>query len=497
MEAAIRCWPSVPRGLIAPGIYGHFTEHVGRCIHEGLWVGQNTTVPHRGGIRLDVLAALAHLRVPVLRWPGGAFADVYHWRDGIGPVSKRPQTVNARGRQAEPNIFGTDEFLRFCGEVGAVPYMTANVGSGSAREARDWLEYCSFPGDSSLTAMRARNGRPAPVVTPCWSVGNEPWASGGYYSAGTYAEAYLRIATRLRDLAPETKVFACGAASLGQKAPTQGDWNHDLCARLSGTDLLDGLTLHARFARGGATSFSEDEYYALFGDVLALERDLDRADALLRYYFPDRQPVIAVDEWGMRHPEALVDNGLEQPHPLRDALLAASVLHLLNRWAHRIEMANLAQAVNVLQCLAVTEGDKMFLTPTYHVFDMMRAHHNAALLTLETESPEFETVPADLAIPRRLAFLDACASLSGKKMALTVVNKSVDRAIETRIVLREARPASVTGRVLQASSPRDENSFDMPSRISARRVRVEPVSEDFVHVFPPHSLTALSITLES
>ena len=497
MEAAIRCWPSLARGAIAPEIYGHFAEHAGRCIYEGLWVGQDTSVPQRGGIRLDILAALAHLRVPVLRWPGGAFADEYHWRDGVGPVAKRPQTVNVRGRQAEPNTFGTDEFLRFCGDVGATPYMTVNAGSGSPREARNWLEYCSFPGDSALTAMRARNGRPAPVATPCWSVGSEPWASGGHYSVGAYAETYLRFATMLRGLAPDIRLFACGVGTLGQEGPEQGDWNHDLCARLSRTDLADGITLHARFTRGGATSFTEAEYYALFGDVLALERDLDRMDALLRYYFPDKKPAIAVDAWGIRHPEALVENGLEQPHTLRDALLAASVLHLFNRWTHRIEMANLAQAVNVLQCLAVTDGDRMFLTPTYHVFDMMRAHHHAALLTLETEAPEFETVPAGLAVPRRLSCLDACASLSGKKMALTVVNKSLDQAMETRIILGETRPAAITGKVLQAAGPREENNFEAPSRISARRTRVEPCSGDLVHVFPPHSLTALSITLES
>lgn len=497
MEAAIRCWPSLARGAIVPEIYGHFAEHAGRCIYEGLWVGQDTSVPQRGGIRLDILAALTHLRVPVMRWPGGPFADEYHWRDGIGPASKRPQSVNARGRQAEPNTFGTDEFLRFCGEVGTTPYLTANAGSGTAREARDWLEYCSFPGDSALTALRARNGRPAPVATPFWSVGNEPWSSGGHYSAGAYAESYLRIATRLRDLAPDIKVFACAAASLGHEGQAQREWNHDLCARLSGTPLVDGLTLHARFRRGGATSFSEAEYYGLFGDVLVLERDLEIADALLRYYFPDRKISIAVDEWGIRHPEADVDNGFEQPHTLRDALLAASVLHLFNRWSHRVEMANLAQAVNVLHCLAVTEGDKMFLTPTYHVFDMMRAHQHASLLTLETESPEFETVPLGFDASRRLPCLDACASLSGKKALLTVVNKSLEQPLETRISFREARPATVTGRVLQAAGPREENSFEAPSRISARRVRVEPCAEGLVHVFPPHSLTALSITLES
>ena len=297
-----------------------------------------------------------------MRGPEGVRRQ-YHWRDGIGLQSGCK--ASTRGAVRRNNTFGTDEFLRFCGEVGATPYLTANAGSGSAREARDWLEYCSFPGDSALAALRARNGRTAPVGTPFWSVGNEPWSSGGHYSAGAYAERYLRIATRLCDLAPDIRIFACGAASLGHEGQTQQEWNHDLCARLSGIPLVDGLTLHARFTRGGATSFSEAEYYGLLGDVLVLERDLERTDALLRYYFPDRKVSIAVDEWGVRHPEAVVDNGFEQPHTLRDALWRRRSRTCLidgpiaSRWPISPRRST------HLQCLAVTEGDKMFLTPTY------------------------------------------------------------------------------------------------------------------------------------
>lgn len=495
MNASIRCWPSLARGTIAPEIYGHFAEHVGRCIYEGIWVGQDTSVPNRDGIRLDILAALAHLRVPVMRWPGGCFADDYHWRDGIGPVSKRPQTVNLHWRQVEPNTFGTDEFLRFCGEVGATPCITANTGSGTPREARDWLEYCTFPGESALARLRERNGRARPVPVPRWGAGSEPWGCGGHYGAAAYAETYLRFATYLRAMAPEVKLFACGASPGCDPGP--GDWNHDLCRALSRAPLVDGLTLHRHFTRGNGASFSEADYYELFGDVLALERDLERADALLRYYFPDQPVCIAVDEWGVRHPEASVDNGLEQPRTLRDALLAASVLHLFNRWPHRVAMANLAQTINALQCLAVTEGDKMFLTPTYHVFDMMRPHQNAVLLTLETEAPSFEVCPAGSTAPRRMPCLDACASLSGRKVLLTVINKSLDQAAETRVVFREARVATVTGKVLHAAGPREENSISAPSRVSSRRIRAEIQDGGLVHVFPPHSLTALSITLEA
>ena len=497
MDAVIQFRIPANPGVIAPEIYGHFAEHLGRCIYEGIWVGEDTSTPNRDGYRLDILAALTHLRVPVLRWPGGCFADDYHWRDGIGPAAKRPQSVNIWWRQTEPNAFGTHEFLMFCEHIGAAPYISANVGTGSPREARDWVEYCSFPGESTLTRQRARNGRPQPYHTPFWGIGNEPWGCGGNFSAQTYAETYLRFATYMRAMAPDIKLFACGASFGDFKNTRQNEWNHGLCREISRAPLVDYLTLHRYFTRGHGANFSDAEYYALLADVLALERDLELTDAVLRYYFPARRVAIAVDEWGVWHPEAVTENGLEQPNTLRDALLAASVLHLFNRWSHRVAMANLAQTINVLQCLAVTEGDKMHLTPTYHVFEMMRAHQKASLLDTTVESPSFEARPVGFEQKQRLPFLDACASISGKKVLLTVINKSLDQPIEGRIRIADAVPAAISGKVLYSESPRDINNFDAPTRISARRIRPELRTGDQVHVFPPHSFTALSITLES
>lgn len=496
MEAVIRCWPSLARGMIARELYGHSAEHGGRCVYEGMWVGPDTSIPNRDGVRLDILAALAHLRAPVVSWPGGGFADGYHWRDGIGPAAKRPQTVNLSGRQTDPNMFGTDEFMRFCEQVGAAPYITVNAGSGTPREAREWLEYCRFPGDSSLTRMRARLGRAQPYSAPYWGVGGLPLEAGGHLCAGAYAECFTRFAAPMRALAPDIKLFACGAVPDGRD-PRLNDWNHDLCRQLRHVPFMDYLSLRRHFTRGGAVDFSDNEYYGLFADVLDFERNLQGADALLHYYFPDKKVHIAVNEWGMRHPEAVIDNGMEQPNTLRDALLAASVLHLYNRWCRRVAMANLSQAVNVLQCLAVTGGDKLFLTPTYHVFDMMRPHQDAALLLTETDSPAFKAFSPGASAARELPCLDVCASLSGKKMLLTVVNKSREHAIETRIALREAAAASVSGRVLHAAAPEEVNSFDAPSRVVPRRVRLESRQDGLFHVFPPHSFTALSITLES
>ena len=368
MEAVIRCWPSLPGALIRPEIYGHFAEHLGRCIYEGIWGGGDAKIPNQNGIRLDVLTALKHLRVPVIRWPGGCFADDYHWRDGIGPENARPQTVNLWWKQVEPNIFGTDEFLHFCEEIGAAPYICANVGTGSPREARDWVEYCNFQGDSSLAVMRGRNGRKRPYNVKQWGIGNENWGCGGNFTGKEYAKEYIRFATYMRAMSPEIELFACGASFGDFRNTVQNAWNREVCDELRRVDLLNHITLHRYFSRGHAENFSEAEYYALFADALALERDLEITDAVLRECFPDKEIGIAVDEWGVWHPEAVAENGLEQPNTLRDALMAATVLHVFNRWAHRVSMANLAQTVNVLQCLAVTDRNKMFLTPTYHVF---------------------------------------------------------------------------------------------------------------------------------
>lgn len=496
MEAVIRCWPAVKGETIPPEIYGHFSEHLGRCIYEGIWVGNSGNIPNQNGIRLDVLAALKQLRVPVIRWPGGCFADDYHWRDGIGPIESRPQTVNLWWKQVEPNSFGTDEFLQFCEVVGAAPYICANLGSGSPREARDWVEYCNFTGDSTLAQLRAANGRKPPYQVKRWGIGNENWGCGGNFTGRDYAKEYMRFATYMRAISPEIELLACGASFGDYRNSVQNAWNREVCDELRRVDLVNHITLHRHFSRGQGESFSDAEYYALFADALSMERDIALTDAVLRDCFPDRTVGIAVDEWGVWHPEAVPENGLEQPNTLRDALMAATVLHVFNQWAQRVSMANLAQTVNVLQCLAVTDRNKMFLTPTYYVFDMMRLHGGAKQILFQTESPTYEARPVGFDKKQPVPYLDVSASLSGKKVHLTVVNKSLTEAIEAKIEVREAVIASVSGKMLHGEQPGETNSFKSPSRIASRRIRPTLSNEQPVQTFPPRSFTALTITLE-
>ncbi len=493
-QARITLWPALPKARIHPNLYGHFAEHLGRCVYEGIWTGRESRVAHQDGLRVDVLAALKHLRVPVLRWPGGCFADDYHWKQGIGKA--RPVTANLWWQQAEPNEFGTDEFMRFCRAVGCAPYLVCNVGSGTPREAREWLEYCNFGGDSTLSRARADHGAREPYEVKYWGVGNENWGCGGRFRAADYAKEYVRFASYLKAFDPAIELIACGAHFGDYRDAGQNAWNHDFCQEMPHPDLIDHLALHRYFKRGKGVHFTDGEFQALFADVLALERDLERTDAVLRYFYPDKQVGIALDEWGMWHPEAIVENGLEQSHTLRDALLAGAVLNCLNRWAHRVSMANLAQTINVLQCLAVTNGGKMFLTPTYHVFEMMRPHMGGTLLTQSVECPAYEAHPVGFASKQAVPALSVSASRQGGKILLSIVNQTLNDDLEVAIRLSEAKIAAVAGRVLEASGPREHNTFKNPKAVEPKRVKAEAVKGGLVHVFPRHSLTALTLTIE-
>jgi alpha-L-arabinofuranosidase len=488
-------WPELSGAVINPNIYGHFAEHLGRCIHEGIQVS-GKGIPHAGGIRLDVIAALKHLRAPVLRWPGGCFADDYHWRNGIGPKNRRPATTNIWWKQTEPNSFGTDEFMALCHATGAEPYICCNAGSGTPREAREWLEYCNFGGDSTLTRMRAKYGAPEPYNVKYWGVGNESWGCGGAFAPEDYAREYIRFANFLRTLDPNLQLIASGTNYEDYRTPVRNRWNHDFCQAMPHPHLINHIALHRYFKRGTGTGFSDSEYRALFADVLAMERDIDLTEAVLNYFYPDHFVGIIVDEWGMWHPEATTENGLEQQHTLRDALLAASVLNLFNRRADRVTMANLAQTVNVLQCMAMTNGADLFLTPTYHVFDMMRPHMGAALVRQAVECPIYESHAIGFPQKQEVPCLSVSASLSGKKIRLTVVNQALDKDIECQIATREAAISDVSGRELNAEDPREHNSFETPKAVKPARIQADPVKGALTYTFPAHSFTAFSLTLE-
>lgn len=448
---------------------------------------------------VNIAAVFAHLRVPIIRWPGGAFANDYHWRAGVGPIDERPTTVNSGWQECEPNTFGTNEFLQSCAQIGAAPLITMNLETGTPKEALDWVEYCQFPGSSSLTALRAKHGRIQPHAIPYWIAGSLCQGKSAFLSAADYAKEAARFIVPMSRFDPQLQ-FLLQGMTCSYEHPNGENWNQELCEALRGQSFMNYLCLEPSFTQGGGATFSNDDYDALFAHVITFEEELEKAEALLHYYFPKGNVALAVTEWGMKHPEASLENGMEQPNTLRDALFAASMLHLFNKWSPRVAIANLNQAVNVLQCLMKTRPGDLLLTPTFHVFDLMIPHYDALRVRTEVETPSFEVRESGSSTTRSIPCLDVSASLSENTIRLTVINKSRSQTIKTRIELGEAKAAAVSGTALLGATPQDQNTFEDTGCVRPHRLHFKSfknAKDEVVHSFPPHSFTALTITLES
>ncbi len=377
---------------ISRHIYGHFSEHLGRCIYDGFWVDPQLPVEKKGRIRMDVVEALKRIKIPNLRWPGGCFADEYHWRDGIGPREQRPKMVNTNwGGVTEDNSFGTHEFLELCSLLGCEPYISGNVGSGTVDEMSKWIEYLNFNGESPMSKIRKENGRATPWNVHFWGVGNESWGCGGNMTAAYYTDQYRRYATFAKNYpgAPLWKV-ACGASDGNYQ------WT-ETCMKNIPLNQMWGLSLHYYTVpktwrdKGSATAFDEQEYFTTLQKCLFMEELVTKHSAIMDHYDPDKKVALAVDEWGIwTNVEPGTNPGfLYQQNSLRDALVAASTLNIFNNHADRVRLANLAQTVNVLQSLILTQKEKMLLTPTYYVFDLFKVHQDAKRLPVMLNSPDY------------------------------------------------------------------------------------------------------------
>jgi len=489
-------------GTISPDIYGHFAEHLGRCIYPGIWVGEDSKIPNIQGLRKDVVEALRAIDPPVVRWPGGCFADAYHWKDGIGPIDQRPRRPNLWWGGEDSNEFGTDEFMRFCRSIGAEPYICLNVGSGSPEEAIYWLEYCNYAGNSSYTRLRAENGHPQPYRVKYWGVGNENWGCGGSFDPVHYAWEYRRFSTYLRRIDPSIQLIACGH--------TSRDWNLRFMESLRDhSRLIDHLSIHYYFSGrrnpfGGDVKFTDDEYLNLLFDVQNLEYQIQQAIQIVDFFSEKTKNIgVVVDEWGTWHPQATVESGLYQQNTLRDAILAAVVLNLFNKYSGKVVMANIAQTVNVLQSLCLTKGEKTILTPTYHVFNLYKSHMGNEALEVEVQSPIIkEPSPAGYEDRRKLKSLqalDASASLGkdGKTLVITLVNQGLDEDLETEIRLageKEVEKGELN--VLDAGDVRDYNDFDTPNKITPIEKAVEMKGKILNYVAPKHSVNRIALTLK-
>lgn len=468
-HAQLRLWPALAGARIAPALYGYEMEMVGRGIYDGIWAGRTSRSATEDGIRLDVLALLKHLRVPMLKWPGDAFADFYHWEDGVATGEERAVRVNAPWQQVEPNQFGLHEFMHLCEKLGCTPWITCNGHTGTLDEALAWVEYATFGGETDRTRARSQAGSPDPYEIPLWSASRD----GGW------------CAGNLKSVNPEIEVIAPWAPAISEMA-TPG---------VDGYPGADMVSFRHFFRNGPGQGFGREGYESSFRGLLDFESVLRRCISGLVYRYGDQAPGIALREWGVWHDEASVDNGLEQPNTLRDALLAASVYNTLNLQAAHVKVAALCHAINALQCLAVTQGSDMYLTPTCHVADMMAPHRGARLITQRLETPDMELQGGASGKAVAMPALSVSASRSGKRLCITVVNRSYTDAIPLGVEIREADIRSLTGRMLHAETATAENSFDDPKNVTIQRRTLTPDGNTFHDTLPPHSFASYAVTL--
>ncbi|NUQ20617.1 MAG: alpha-N-arabinofuranosidase [Gemmatimonadaceae bacterium] len=443
---------------ISRHIYGQFAEHLGHGIYEGLWTREGTGQWH---LRDDVIAALRRIQVPNIRWPGGCFADYYHWRDGIGPAAKRPRMVNTIwGNAVEDNSFGTEEYMELVHRVGAEPFVVGNVGTGSLREMAEWWEYLNHPGGSSLADERAANGHTAPYNVRRFGIGNESWGCGGAMRPEHYADEYRQFAEFLRPFNDSTHAFRVATG------PSGDDYNWTEVMMREAGRMIDGLDLHyytlagTWAKKGSATQFGEREWFVSLQRARHVEELVTKHAAIMDKYDPRKRVALIVGEWGIWHDvEPGTNPGfLYQQSTMRDALVAAISLDVFNRHADRVRGANIAQMVNVLQAMILTQGPRMLLTPTYHVFDFYTVHHDAVALPITVTAASQYAFGSD-SIPA----VSASASRDARGVVhVTMSNLDPNRAATVSVELRGVSATSAIGRILTAPAMNSFNSFDHP-----------------------------------
>jgi alpha-N-arabinofuranosidase len=496
MQAKITVLPSEMIATINPNLYGHFAEHLGACINQGVWVGEHSKIPNTAGLRDDIIQAFRKIAPPVIRWPGGCYADDYHWQNGVGPKRDRPKTVNVWwGQTIEDNHFGTHEFLNFCRLIGAEPYLAGNLGSGSVREMRDWVEYCNYDKPSTLAMQRSANGSPMPLGVKYWGVGNEAWGCGGNFCPEDYATEYKRYATYLRDFG-NTPLYLIACGPDGNKA----DWTRRFFKKLAGADQRFGCRIHGFAAHyycgtaGTATEYSTDQWYELLHKAAGVEQLIVEQRAIMDEFDPQRKIGLILDEWGTWHPPTPGRNPqhLWQQNTLRDALVAAITLDTLNRNADKLVMANIAQAVNVLQALFLTEDEKLVLTPTYHVFDMYQAHQGGRGVRMEIESPA-----ASFAIgeeKRTMPTLAGSASIKGNVLTLSITNAHARLPVQVDMDVRGVQIRALARTTLTADDVHSHNTFESPAAVTPTFQEPQKIGEAR-YTFPPASVTVLTFRL--
>lgn len=503
--ARIEILPDEPIGTISPAIYGHFTEHLGGCIYDGIWVGEGSKIPNVAGIRKAVVDSLKRINAPVIRWPGGCFADSYNWRDGVGPRRDRPTRVNfwaetdilkrATGgpQKYEPNEFGTNEFARFCKLSGAEPYFAGNLRSLTSHDFYEWIDYCNAPrGTTSMANLRAQGGDAEPFNVKYWGVGNESWGCGGNFTGDEYAVEFRRFTAWIPTFALDLKFIASG--------PNAGDyaWTRSFFQAMSehgrgGLNNIFGTALHyycGTTGNGVANEFDSAQWYELLKKANRMEELVTRHWAIMSGYDPDHKVKLVVDEWGAWHhtDPSVAPNYLWAYYPtLRDALVSSITLDTFNRHSDKVLMANAAQLINNIHTSMLAAEDKFTVTPVYHVFAMYAAHQGNTSVRTVFSAPEGSN---------GLFGLAGSGSIRDKHVVLTVTNPDLHDARDTEIAIAGgARITNASAVVLSANDPHARNTFAQPDAVKPTQPETVVVRMPFTYTFAPASVTRLELDL--
>jgi alpha-N-arabinofuranosidase len=475
------------RDTISRNIYGQFAEHLGRLVYDGVWTRASASQPWH--MRDDVVQALKKIEVPNIRWPGGCFADTYHWKDGIGPREQRPSIVNTNwGGVTEDNGVGTHEYLALAKALGAEPYIVGNIGSGTVQEMHDWWEYVNHPGSSPMADLRRKNGQDAPFGVRMWGMGNEAWGCGGNMRPEYYADELKRYATYLPGY-PGVRPYRIAVG------PSDADYNWTEVVMRDAGRMIDGLDMHHYTLagpwerKGSATQFTEQQWFRSMHNALAVDEMITRHAQIMDRYDPRKRVALIVGEWGTWHDQEPGSHPgfLYQQNTMRDALVAAASLDIFNKHADRVRGANIAQMVNVLQAMILTQGDKMLLTPTYHVFEMYTVHHDAVLLPIAVTHAGWYVMGAD-SVPAVSA--SASRDKSGV-VHVTMSNLDPNQARTVAVDVRGMRATGATGRILTAPAM---NSYERPDVVKPAPFTGATVANGQLNVtLPAHSVVVLEL----
>ena len=483
-QSAIVIHADQPGAKIDKAIYGHFAEHLGHCIYGGIYVGENSDIPNIKGFRSDVVGALKDLSVPLIRWPGGCFADTYHWKDGIGPKSERPSIINVHwGGVTENNSFGTHEFLDFCELIGADAYVNLNVGSGTVREAAEWVEYVTSSNESPMTALRKKNGREKPWNVKYWAVGNETWGCGGNMRPEYYADIFRQYSTFLR--APGMYKIASGANTEDYK------WTEVMMREAAW--MMNGISIHyytVPFSwqkKGSATDFDEAVWFNTMQKTLKMDTLVTKHSAIMDQYDPKKKVGLLVDEWGCWYDvEPGTNPGfLYQQSTMRDALVAGINLNIFNNHADRVRMSNIAQMINVLQSVILTKDKEMVLTPTYYVFKLYKVHQDATLLPLEIKCRQY-TLGS-----QALDGVSGSASIKDGVVSITLCNLDPNKSQQISFDLRGFKLSKVSGKVVTSEKINSYNDFGKKEMVTLSELKNVKISNGQVEAQLPSKSVVL------